>query len=117
MKIAQKTVSDFGLTNVKFIVGDSLEALPELVQNIPNLEAAYIDGYHSYRYSMGEYQIIEPLVGNKKSAIFIDDAHKPHPDGEQDGGILRTVDEPGSKRIPILGNRIAVKTFGDFALL
>lgn len=97
MKIARSVVSDFGLTNVEFIVGDSLKVLPNLLPKITNLQAAYIDGNHSYKYSMGEFRMIEAAIkGN--GLIFFDDANKLHPDGYEDGGVPKTVTETGGDK-------------------
>jgi predicted O-methyltransferase YrrM len=117
--IAKETLEKFEITNVVCITGDSLVELPKLVKKVErNLNAVYIDGFHSYEYAYGEYQIVEPYLRDKASAaIFFDDAHKLHPDGATDGGVPRAVREANADAIPILGHRVAIKTYGSFKYL
>ena len=112
---AEKYVRGFGVSNVDFIVGDSLKKLSSLTQNITGLRSlVYVDGNHSYKYSMGEYQIVAPYISN--GAVVFDDADKPHPDGAKDGGVPRTVAETRARPIGVLNNRVACLTFGNFRL-
>jgi predicted O-methyltransferase YrrM len=114
--IAKETVAKYGITNVEFHTGDSLQVLPELVKKVsPRLGAVYIDGNHSYKYAMGEFRIVEPHVSKKASAVvFFDDAHYVHPDGQGDGGVPKAVQEAGARPAHFIGNRIALKTYGNF---
>jgi hypothetical protein len=116
INIAKKITGDFGINNVEFINGDSLEVLDSLPSKVGNtLGAVYIDGNHSYKYAAGEYNRVEKyLDGKPKSAAFFDDAHYLHPDGKDDGGVPRILKELGIVPIGALGQRIAVKTFGTF---
>lgn len=114
--IAKETVASFGVRNVKFITGDSLKMLPEITARCSDsLDAVYIDGFHSYEYAMGEYKLVEPhLAAKERGVAFFDDASQPHPDGAHDGGVLRAVSEVGAERLLVLGNRVAIKAFGEF---
>lgn len=115
---ATQMLNRLGVDNVEYILGDSLEILPKLARNLDNtLDAVYIDGFHSYHYSYGEYNIVAPVLSKRDRAVAIfDDAASLHPDGKDDGGVPKAVLDAGALRIPFLNNRIAFKTFGQYVL-
>jgi predicted O-methyltransferase YrrM len=117
--IARETVAAYGINNVVFHTGDSLEVLPRILPKVAGrLGAVYIDGFHSYEYAINEYRLVEPHVADKSSAaVFFDDAHKLHPDGAEDGGVPKAVIEAQAEPMPLIGFRIAVKRFGTFKML
>lgn len=119
VEVAKQTVASFDIRNIELLRGDSLEVLPELAQKVSkSLGAVYIDGNHSYKYAMGEYNIVEPYLRDKSVAVALfDDASKEHPDGALDGGVMRAVKEAGAFPIEMLDGRVAVKPFGDFKFL
>lgn len=117
VSIAKDTAKKFGIENINFFTGDSIEQLPVMIENISNLSFAYIDGYHSYEYCMAEYKLISPRMDSRRSAIFIDDATKNHPDGAKDGGVPKMVDEINALRLSVCGSRIACKLTGSFSLI
>jgi Methyltransferase domain len=117
ISIAQATAKLFAVTNINFYIGDSLQQLPDMLERSCDIGFAYIDGYHSYEYSMGEYKLISPRLNPLKSGIFIDDANTLHPDGKDDGGVPRMVKEVGATPINLLNGRIACKLYGGFTLI
>lgn len=119
MAIARRTVETFGIANISLVTGDSLDVLPEVLrQSGQRLGSVYIDGFHSYKYAMSEYRLVEAELSARPSgAVFFNGAGKLHPDGMDDGGVPRVVEEIGAEPIEILGHRIAVKQFGSFKIL
>jgi predicted O-methyltransferase YrrM len=117
--IAKQTVEHFGIRNVVFHTGDSLEVLPRLIPKVSaRLGAVYIDGNHSYKYAIEEFRLVEPVLATKPSAAaFFDDAHKLHPDGAEDGGVPRAVAEVGAAAMPFIGYRLAIVKYGSFRTL
>ncbi len=112
---AENLMAHFGIENAEFIVGDSLEVLPRLVERLgDSIDAAYIDGQHTYHHSFNEYKLLEPMLEQGPGAIcFFDDAY-PHREGLGDGGVERTCQEVGADILKAHNNRIAVKTFGSY---
>lgn len=119
LEIAKKTIETFGINNVVCVKGNSLKELPKLATKLEQtLDVVYIDGYHSYEHAFGEFKIVEPYLRDKASgAVIFDDADKIHPDGAEDGGVPRAVQESGAVTIPLLGHRVAIKAFGSFRIL
>jgi predicted O-methyltransferase YrrM len=117
--IAKQTVESFGIKNVVFHTGDSLEVIPRLLPKVSaRLGAVYIDGNHSYKYAIEEFRLVEPILASKPSAAaFFDDAHKLHPDGAEDGGVPRAVAEVGASAMPFIGHRVAIMKYGSFKTL
>lgn len=118
IEAAAAMLNRVGVNNVQYILGDSLDVLPSLAKKLDStLDAVYIDGYHSYHYSYGEYNIVAPYLSKRGKAVAIfDDAASLHPDGKDDGGVPRAVLDVGAVRIPFLNNRIAIKTFGQYSI-
>ena len=94
---AKEMALELGLDNINFMLGDSLNVIPEL--DGP-WDFVFIDGHHSYTYAMGEYNLVKDKM-NPVSTIIFDDACKVHPNGKRDGGVPRAVEESGAKLITL----------------
>ena len=115
---ANKLAEDLEIENIVFYEGDSLEVLPSLVTRLDgDFQLGYIDGWHSYEYAMSEYQLLDKSIDKACGLIAFDDAAKVHPDGKDDGGVPRVLEQLSITPSPIVRKRIAFKTYGDFRTL
>ena len=111
-KDAKELAKYLGVKNIRFILGDSLEALDILLPGVPALDFVYIDGNHSYEYAAGEYYKVEPFLKQRPAAAAVfDDAEYVHPDGKEDGGVPRIVSELGIGHLPGNLRSCAIKPF------
>ena len=102
---AAAIASDLGINNIEFVVGDSLQVIPALQGS---WDLVFIDGHHSYKYTMGEYKLVCDWLAPKAMIVF-DDVSAVHPDSNGDGGVPRTVSEiEGAYRVRSNGTELAV---------
>lgn len=115
---AKKLAEELDIDNIVFHHGDSLEVLPDILPDISGkFQIGYIDGWHSYHYAMNEYRLIDEHINREKGLIVFDDAAKLHPEGEEDGGVPRVLEELNISATRYLGKRIAMKAYGNFRTL
>ena len=98
LSIARDVAGKCGIRNIEFILGDSLELLPSLVERI-GYQFVFIDGKHNYKYAFGEYELTQKHLA-RPGAIVFDDASYVHSDSQQDGGVPRAYKEAGAILYP-----------------
>ena len=98
LSIARDVAGKCGIRNIEFILGDSLELLPGLVERI-GYQFVFIDGKHNYKYAFGEYELTQKHLA-RPGAIVFDDASYVHSDSQQDGGVPRAYKEAGAILYP-----------------
>jgi len=98
LSIARDVAGKCGIRNIEFILGDSLESLPSLVERI-GYQFVFIDGKHNYKYAFSEYELTQRRLA-RPGAIAFDDATYVHPDSQQDGGVPRAYKEAGAILYP-----------------
>ena len=115
---AEKLAADLGIMNIVFHEGDSLEVLEKILPDLSGtFQLGYIDGWHSYNYAMNEYKLLDAYIDKAAGLIAFDDAAKVHPEGADDGGVPRVLEELDLVPAKYLGNRIALKPYGTFQTL
>jgi len=90
---AKSLAEELELDNIDFRLGNSLDIIPELDGN---WDLVFIDGHHSYKYSMSEYDLVKDRM-KPDSIIILDDVNAEHNDSKGDGGVPRTAREVGAK--------------------
>lgn len=73
-KIAKNNFSKLKLNNINIIEGDINNTLPNLTQQIPQIDLAFIDANHQYQTTINYYNLIKSKV-HKNSIIIFDDIH------------------------------------------
>ena len=72
--IAKETFSNAGCQHINLKIGDFKDTLPKIIENIPSIDFAFIDGNHSKIPTLDYFQRL--LAKADKSSIFIfDDIH------------------------------------------
>lgn len=118
IKSAKKLADDLGIGNIVFHEGDSLDVLERILPDLSgSFQLGYIDGWHSYHYAMNEFRLLNAHIAKDNGLIAFDDAAKIHPEGKEDGGVPRVLEELALQPAKYLGNRIALKPYGSFRTL
>jgi predicted O-methyltransferase YrrM len=91
-KYANNLASELGLDNIDFRLGSSLDVIPQLDGD---WDFVFIDGHHSYRFAMAEFNLVKDRMKGNAMIIF-DDAGGIHCDAKGDGGVPRAVKESGA---------------------
>ena len=73
-KIAQENFHFLKLNNIKITIGNFKNTLDEVLESIPQLDLAFLDGDHSYAGTMEYFQKIKPII-YEKSIVILDDIY------------------------------------------
>ena len=95
LSAAAELVKRAGLDNVELLQGSSLKILPTLLPTL-EFDMMFIDGYHDYTHSMGEFRLAEKHITKESGIVLFDDAGVIHSEGRHDGGVPRTIKESGA---------------------
>jgi len=113
---ATKIHRQFGLSNVRYVMGDSLSVLPLLCEKMDEgLHFVYLDGRHTYRYVMKEYYIVRRFINPDKGMILFDDANLVYAKDPEPEGMPKAMREIGAEIHPQYP-RLGYIRFGDFVL-
>lgn len=72
--VAGETFQQLGLQNVQPLRGNFDDVLPTVLQGLPSVDLAYIDGNHRYEPTMNYFRQLLPKLHNDSILVF-DDIH------------------------------------------
>ena len=71
---AKNNFKHLKLNNINVIEGNINDTLPSLIQQIPQIDLAFIDANHQYQATINYYNLIKSKI-HKNSIIIFDDIH------------------------------------------
>ncbi|MFK7756380.1 MAG: O-methyltransferase [Flavobacteriales bacterium] len=70
--LAQKHHTELGLSTIQIEVGDFKRTLPEVLNSAGKIDLAYVDGNHSYKGTLWNYEQLLPFTTSNSVIIFDD---------------------------------------------
>lgn len=72
--VAKKNFAQLGLSNVRLVEGNFDHTLPAVVQQMPSIDLAFVDGNHRYEPTVRYYRELLPAM-HEYSVLIFDDIH------------------------------------------